>query len=117
MERKRLKDLNDRQRSWLTHLKKSAVSEMSPRDYAKTHDLNYSTLEKMRIRLGKMKVWSEPEKKPHAASLFEKMSISSPSPQYTQIDLTLPNGVMVRIAGGLGPGSLDEILNMAARIR
>ncbi len=117
MEKKRIKDLNNRQRSWLYHLKKCAASGRLRCEYAKEHGLNYSTFERMRNRLGMLGVWSEPDREFSATPSFQKVAISSLPSRYESISLTMPNGVVVLIAGGLDSGCLGEILDMAARIQ
>ena len=117
MDRERIKNLNDRQRRWLDHLKKCAASGMNPREYAKANGLNYSIQEKMRRRLEGMGVLEKPISMPSDSPMFQKVSVSPVVLNYGPIQLTLPNGVNVSIGGDLDAGGLGDILILAARIQ
>jgi hypothetical protein len=117
MNRKRIKDLNDRQRFWLDHLRKCLASGKRHRVYARVHGLNYSTLEKMRIRLEKMEVLEKPIARPSDGKMFKKVLVAPAVQDFGPIRLTLPNGVQVLVEKGLDTAGLDEILTMAARVR
>jgi hypothetical protein len=117
MDRKRIKDLNDRQRFWLDHLRKCLASEKKRRVYARVHSLNYSTLEKMRIRFEKMGVLEKPIAEPPDGQMFKRVFVTPTVQDFGPIRLTLPNGVQVLVEKGLDRGGLDEILTIAARVR
>ncbi len=101
MEKKRIQDLTDRQRSWLKHLKKCSASGMSRRGYAKAHSLNYSIFEKMRRQLGRHGVWNEPEPDATPAPIFQKVPVSGSALRSSSVRVICPNGVEVQISGSL----------------
>lgn len=118
MEKKRIEDLTDRQRSWLQHLKKCSASGMDRRGYAEAYGLNYSTFEKMRHRLGRLGVWNEPDGKsaPVTAPLFQKVPVSVPALRSGSVRVIFPNGVEVHVADGLDVAALKEVLSLAATL-
>lgn len=106
-------ELTSRQQRWLTHIEAWEKSGGSMKDYATVHNLPIKEFYHWKRWFGD-KGWlsSNQKKKPR----FKQIKVVPDDPTSPVLRVTLPNGVLIEMAGPLTASTMNILLKAAGAI-